>query len=126
MTNVSFGRIFEGNGSYPAVWDTCEKRSFESGELALGQGDPVEGVHLVVSGALTGFGDTVEGKRVMMTSMAPGSMMGEADVFQGHEFSSGGYLVVQDCELLFMERDRFLACMADEQFAVFVVHFEIA
>jgi SulP family sulfate permease len=75
--------------AYPAVgvrrqlMTYCERVSWRAGEVALRQGDPSDAMFFVESGQLTVWRERADGQRIRLSTIAPGTVIGEIGFYLG-------------------------------------------
>jgi CRP-like cAMP-binding protein len=73
----------------------------------LRRGDPSTGANVIINGRVRIGTTSEDGREVTLGVLGPGEVLGEMSVLDGEEISADA-TALEDCELLFLERSRFL------------------
>jgi len=92
--------------------DACRRRKLRADETLFYEGDPGHTLYLVVSGQVKIQRVTPSGKLVVLAVRGPGEHVGEMALLDG-EPRSADAVTLEPCELLMLDRERFLDCMAE-------------
>jgi len=85
-------------------------RRIPRNSIILRQGDASRGAHVIVSGRVRIATNSEDGREVTLTVLGPGEVIGEMAMLDGEEVSAD-VTAIEDCELLAIDRARFLAML---------------
>src|ERR1044071_9657318 len=102
--------IFRGlsDADMVALYERLRRRRFRRGATVFLSGDPGDDLYLVESGSVKICMTTADGKEITLAILGPGEFFGELALMDGAPRSSNA-VAMEDCQLLLLERGRFLA-----------------
>lgn len=83
--------------------DRCGIRSFSSGEMLFSEGQPCQGLYIVVSGRIRIFKTAASGREQVLTVEGPGASVAELPVFDGGTYPASAS-ALEKTEALFVSR----------------------
>lgn len=87
------------------------RKIFRAGELLFSEGEPCNGLHIIVRGKVRIFKTSVSGREQVLAVNVPGETVAELPVFDGGPFPASGS-AVEETEIAFISRRDFQAyCM---------------
>ena len=96
-------------------------RRFASGELLFSEGEPCQGLYVVVSGKVKIFKTAPNGREQVLAIEGPGASIAELPVFDGGRYPAST-AAVHDSQLLFISRHEFRAfCLEHPEVALKVL-----
>lgn len=84
------------------------RKLFSTGELLFSEGEPCNGLHIIVSGKVRIFKTSVNGREQVLAANGPGESIAELPVFDGGPFPASA-AAVEDTEIAFISRRDFRA-----------------
>jgi CRP/FNR family transcriptional regulator len=96
-------------------------RRFTSGELLFSEGEPCQGLYVVVSGRVRIFKTAPNGREHVLAIEGPGASIAELPVFDGGPYPAST-AAIQESQLLFISRNDFRAfCLEHPEVALKVL-----
>lgn len=116
----------------PLFADLCEKelgflanravpRRFAAGELIFSEGDPCEGLFVVVSGAIKVFTTSAGGREQVLTIEGAGGSVAELPVFDGGPYPASAAAMSEASLLFVSKRDFHALCVEHPEVALKVL-----
>jgi CRP/FNR family cyclic AMP-dependent transcriptional regulator len=90
----------------------CRRRSLDADETLFWEGEPGHALYLVIAGQIKIQRITPSGKLVVIALRGVGEHVGEMALLDG-EPRSADAVAAEPCELLSLDRERFMQCMAE-------------
>lgn len=84
------------------------RKLFSAGELLFSEGEPCNGLHIIVRGKVRIFKTSVNGREQVLAVNVPGESIAELPVFDGGPFPASAS-AVEDTEIAFVSRRDFHA-----------------
>ncbi len=81
----------------------CAMRTYSSGEMLFAEGEPCQGLYIVVSGRVRVFKTSIHGREQVLTVEGPGASVAELPVFDGGDYPASG-AALEKTEVLFISR----------------------
>jgi CRP/FNR family transcriptional regulator len=81
----------------------CRIRTYAPGEVLFSEGEPCQGLYLVVSGRVRVFKTSINGREQVLTVEGPGASVAELPVFDGGSYPASGS-AIEKTEVLFISR----------------------
>jgi len=81
----------------------CRMRSYSPGEMLFAEGDPCQGMYIVVSGRVRIFKTAGNGREQVLAVEGPGASVAELPVFDGGSYPASG-TAMDRTEVLFISR----------------------
>ncbi len=81
----------------------CAIRTFSPGEILFAEGEPCQGLYIVVSGRVRVFKTSIHGREQVLTVEGPGASVAELPVFDGGDYPASGS-ALEKTEVLFISR----------------------
>jgi CRP/FNR family transcriptional regulator, dissimilatory nitrate respiration regulator len=91
----------------------AEKRDFEPGAEVFSEGDPAQGLYVLVTGRVKIFKLSAQGREQILNVLGPGQTLGEAVVFAGTAFPAHAE-ALQPVQTLYLPRPKFVALLSRE------------
>ena len=97
------------------------RKLFSSGELLFSEGEPCNGLHIIVRGRVRIFKTSMSGREQVLAVNEPGESIAELPVFDGGPFPASS-IAIEDTEMAFISRRDFNAyCIEHPQVALKVL-----
>jgi CRP/FNR family transcriptional regulator len=97
------------------------RKLFAAGELLFSEGEPCNGLHIIVRGKVRIFKTSVNGREQVLALNGPGDTVAELPVFDGGAYPASAS-VVEDAEIAFISRRDFHAyCLEHPEVALKVL-----
>lgn len=96
-----------------ALARSLQRRTVRAGKAVFRQDDPGSSLFIIDSGVVKVQRTSPEGKEVILAILGPGDFFGELALLDG-EPRSADAIVKEDCAMLVLERDDFLAFLDKE------------
>lgn len=97
------------------------RKLFASGELLFSEGEPCNGLHIIVRGRVRIFKTSMSGREQVLAVNEPGESIAELPVFDGGPFPASA-IAIEDTEMAFISRRDFNAyCIEHPQVALKVL-----
>lgn len=84
------------------------RKLFSSGELLFSEGEPCNGLHIIVRGRVRIFKTSMSGREQVLAVNEPGESIAELPVFDGGPFPASA-IAIEDTEMAFISRRDFNA-----------------
>lgn len=94
-----------------ALIPIVREQTLAKGATLFREGEPMDGLYLVISGWVTLFRDTPAGQRVVIRVFGPGETLAEAALFLDSTYPASGE-VAEDARLAFIDRVAFERLLA--------------
>ena len=96
-------------------------RKYAAGDFLFSEGEPCQGLFIVVSGAVRIFKTSAQGREQVLAFEGPGSSIAELPVFDGGPYPASA-AAVQNSELVFLSRADFRAiCLENPEVSLKVL-----
>jgi CRP-like cAMP-binding protein len=96
-------------------------KRFSAGELLFSEGEPCNGLHIIVCGKVRIFKTSVNGREQVLAMNGPGESVAELPVFDGGPFPASA-VATEETEIAFISRRDFQAyCMEHPEVALKVL-----
>lgn len=87
------------------------RKLFSAGELLFSEGEPCNGLHIIVSGKVRIFKTSISGREQVLAVNMPGESIAELPVFDGGPFPASA-VAIEETEIAYVSRRDFQAyCM---------------
>jgi CRP/FNR family transcriptional regulator len=97
------------------------RKLFSSGELLFSEGEPCNGLHIILRGRVRIFKTSMSGREQVLAIDEPGESVAELPVFDGGPFPASA-MAIEDTEMAFISRRDFNAyCLEHPQVALKVL-----
>lgn len=97
------------------------RKVYSSGELLFSEGEPCNGLHIIVRGRVRIFKTSVNGREQVLAINEPGESVAELPVFDGGPFPASA-MAIEDAEVAFISRRDFQAyCLEHPEVALKVL-----
>lgn len=97
------------------------RKVFSFGELLFSEGEPCNGLHIIVRGRVRIFKTSVNGREQVLAVNEPGESVAELPVFDGGPFPASA-MAIEDTEVAFISRRDFQAyCLEHPEVALKVL-----
>ncbi|MFP5236204.1 MAG: Crp/Fnr family transcriptional regulator [Acidobacteriota bacterium] len=97
------------------------RKVFSSGELLFSEGEPCNGLHIIVRGRVRIFKTSMSGREQVLAVNEPGESVAELPVFDGGPFPASA-MAIEDAEVAFISRRDFQAyCLEHPEVALKVL-----
>ena len=114
-----FSSLTEGEIAF--LEERAVERRCSPGEAVFGEGEPCQGLFVIVSGHLRIFKSSASGREQVLSIDGPGSSVAEVPVFDGGTYPASATAIDQ-ATLLFVRKQDFQAlCIAHPQVALKVL-----